>query len=332
MEELQQGNENQKPSLPVTEWSVNCALYVDPCTGQADLKFYADSINSNLGGFFLASLVCGNEGEYSKRLTWGGNSTMWYKNIQYSGIASEPHGSHPLYQKDEIQALRDRNPSMVPIISFGGAKNVPLEVNQTDVDLIVAEYESVISNYGFTYLDMNFEASIISNHDALTRHIKAMTQLRKKHPDLRISYTLSAYPCGFNDPDGKWFVNELAKNEIVPDVIQPMLMYMGDPKKDQYDVAMDTLTAVIADVKKTSWGWTESQIKDRLGLCPMFGKSDAVWTLEDQQKLLKLAQDWNVAVMSGWYVNMDASTGFKYSKIAAQYTRKKYPTPPPASR
>jgi chitinase len=333
MEELQQDNESQNPLLPVTGWGVDSAPFVDCCATQSlDLIGYPDHIPS-IGGFSLGFLVCGSD-DLVGRLTWGGKPVIWYKEKEYSGIASEPHGNLPLYLKEEIQALRDRVPSIVSIISVGGASGVPLEVCETSVPKIVNEYKTMLQNYGFTHLDMNFEDSIIHIPDALGRNIEAVKQLLAWKQDLRISYTLQVDTNGFNS-DGKEFLKNLAGHEIVPDVIQPMLMYMGPTPvgKSEYDQCVSALDAVIKDVKNAWTKWTTQQIWDKLGLCPMFGKQieQEIFTIDDMTKLLGLAQRQNVAMMSGWNVNHDSQgtpvTGtpqkpFQFSQIAAQYHRR----------
>lgn len=93
-----------------------------------------------------------------------------------------------------VKALRANGGDV--IISFGGAIGQELGVVTTDVDKLVAKYQSVIDMYGIRWADFDIEGAATNDLVSIDRRTKALKKLKEANPGLKISYTLPVFPTG----------------------------------------------------------------------------------------------------------------------------------------
>ena len=90
-----------------------------------------------------------------------------------------------------------RNSGLVDLaISFGGVDQT-LNVAEPayfilDISKLVSVYQTVIDQFKPTMIDFNIEQESFANQDVLNRRIKALIEIRKNNPELKISLTLPA--------------------------------------------------------------------------------------------------------------------------------------------
>lgn len=279
---------------PTGRWDVPSAPFLDLCRYPSPR--IADYTAAGAKGLFLGFAVAGKHEATRGRLTWGGNQEMWDSVSQEgsSGIVAES-----TYKLAEIRAMQSQG--FTPILSIGGAAGGPIEQDVTDVDAIVAEYEEVLDQYGLSHLDFDFEGGVEHDGPAMARHVQAITKLLARRPGLRYSYTLSVNTFGFNS-GGKNLLSTLAKGGLRPHAIQGMLMEMGELSQDRWEVARRSTEAMVVDIRNAGFGWTDTEIWQRIGMCPMYGRNNdgTKFTLDHMRLLVEFAREHDVAVVSGW--------------------------------
>lgn len=297
------------------DWTMRRAVFID-YTAYPTPQVSRYSAQSGLTGYFLGFVVARPGGD--KKVYWGGNSSIVDSNADTSVDASA--GTFPGdatisgYGKQDIQALRAMGGDV--ILSFGGASNVPLEMEETNIDRMVDIYDQVIRNYGLTHIDFDFEGAMMHNTAAQDRHVAVMADLLMSHPTLQISYTLPVDGApgsleGFND-GGVNFLKKLEENDIQPSLINGMLMEFGQSSpSDAYECCVIGLEGMYRQIKTIFTQWSDEKIWRRMGACPMFGRHNngKIFTLEHQRQLVEFATEKNLGCLSGWDATRDANQG-----------------------
>ncbi|WP_342170132.1 fibronectin type III domain-containing protein [Rickettsia endosymbiont of Seladonia tumulorum] len=296
--------------------------------------------STNLKGYFLGFITAAtdkNTGEV--KACWGGNLSMsdGNDNQQYEGdvIVSD-------YYKSYISGIREKNGDI--ILSFGGASNEPIEGPITDIKQIVDIYLKAIKNYDLTAIDFDFEGGFLAHNEALDRHIVAITEVIKAHPELKVSYTLPVDGApglmGFN-ANGVIFLNKLYEAGITPSLVNCMSMEFGQGSSSNLfecarlslegDAANDTDGNRKGAIKQLKEIWTNlstEQIYKMTGLMYAKHLNGKVNTVEDQAEINKyFIGAKGLGNVSGWDASLDMDPakgggGYSvgdYSKVVAQY-------------
>lgn len=279
-------------------WDVPRAPFVDYMAWpNPHISRYGEQ--SGLDGFMLGFLVANPQ----RKLAWGGLAGEEWQADKSS------HG------KTDIAAFRSQGGKVV--ISAGGASGEPIEAAEENVQKIVAEYEGVIANYQLTHLDFDFEGGFMENAAAHQRHVSALSEVLRKHPKLKISYTLPADAqltegsAGFS-PSGLRFLTTIAESGIQPGLINGMLMEFGqNSPPDAGECTIIGLRAMHAQVAILWPQWSQEKVWNRLGACPMFGYhiNGKCFTLDHMRRLVEFAHEHKLGSLSGWDATRDHNQG-----------------------
>ncbi|GAB3146364.1 hypothetical protein GCM10027290_27970 [Micromonospora sonneratiae] len=280
------------------DWDAPRAPFVDyTAWPNPQLDRYAEQ--SGLDGFFAGFLVAKPGGD--RKVYWGGFDSL--------GDATTSD-----FGRDDFAAFRAQRGTVV--VSFGGASNVPLEEEETDVARIAGTYQAIMANYQVTHLDFDFEGSFIHNDAGQERHVAAISQVLAAHPTVKLSYTLPADGApgsleGFND-GGVRLLHRLADAGIQPSLINGMLMEFGQTSPpDAYQCCVIALNGMFTQISAAWPHWSRDRVWRRIGACPMFGRNinGKVFTLENMRQLVGFAREHNLGCLSGWDATRDHNQG-----------------------
>jgi chitodextrinase len=190
------------------------------------------------------------------------------------------------------------------IISFGGALGQELALDCTDAASLQAAYQSVISKYSVSKIDIDIEGGATSDQASITRRDQALKALKAANPGLVVSYTLPVLPTGLINT-GVNILTSAKADGLALDVVNVMAMDYGSAVDNGAQMGLDATDAAVA---------TESQIQAAgltatVGVTPMVGVNDTnteVFMLSDAQTLLNFANSHSyITRLSIWSVGRD---------------------------
>ncbi|MFJ1605466.1 chitinase [Streptomyces sp. NPDC088253] len=202
------------------------APYFEAWTGESPAALAAESGNKYLTMAFLQTAAAGSCTAY-----WNGASTQ--------PIAKATFGR-------DIAAIQARGGNVIP--SFGGysadTTGTELADSCTDVDSIASVYESLVTAYGVTRIDLDIEADSINNTAGIDRRNKAIAKVERwaerTGRGVQFSYTLPTTTTGLA-PNGVALLRNAVDNGARVDVVNIMTFDYWDGAT--HDMAADTRTA-----------------------------------------------------------------------------------------
>ncbi|MEU4804004.1 carbohydrate binding domain-containing protein [Actinosynnema sp. NPDC023587] len=215
----------------------------------------------------------------------------------------------------EINALRANGGDAIP--SFGGytADHTGTEIADscTDVAKIAAAFQSVITTYDVSRLDLDIEVEALDNAAGIDRRNKAikMTQdwAAANGRTIQFSYTLPTTPTGLA-PSGLAVLRNAVTNNARIDVVNLMTFDYYDGR--QHQMAEDTKTAAqgLVDQLATLWpGKTEAQRWAMVGVTEMIGVDDYGPSETFHVADARTVYDWAIAkginTLSFWALQRD---------------------------
>jgi Glycosyl hydrolases family 18 len=240
-------------------------------------------------------------GKTSCTLGWNGSRTLT--------VASGAFGS-------DIAALRGLSGDVIP--SFGGwsADQGGTEIGDSckDVNAIAAAYESVVTTYGVTRLDMDIEGRSLTKPDGIDRRNKAIKILQDwaaaTGRTVEIQYTLPTSRSQL-EPSGLAVLQNAVANGARVDLVNPMVFdYYDRAGTDMGDSAITALTGLHGQLAtlypaKTSaqvWAMEAATIMNGLDDYPRKTESTSV---ADAQQVLAFAQGNGMRALSMWAIQRD---------------------------
>lgn len=189
-------------------------------------------------------------------------------------------------------------------ISFGGASGSELGTVCTSVASLTAAYDKVVTAFNLKRADFDIEGAALPDAAANTRRAQAIAALQKKHPDLKVSFTLPVLPTGLT-PDGVKLVSDAKANGVAVDAVNIMAMDYGPPSSAMGDLAIQAATSTEAQLRAaldvpSAW--------NRLAVTPMIGVNDVVtetFTLADAARVAEFASSKGLAWTAMWSANRD---------------------------
>jgi hypothetical protein len=217
-------------------------------------------------------------------------------------------GNIPMSQNfygDQIAAIRQRGGDVV--CSFGGADGTEIAMTQKDPAALAAQYQAVIDQYKFTWLDFDIEGDNLEKH-ADANHLRntALAMLQKKYPNLIISYTLPVDPDGISDASQKVLADAKAQGVVVHSA-NIMVMYFGkkfvSTGRGEGQLGIDSALKARSQIQPI-----DPNIQ--IGLCPCIGTNGnhkEIFTVADAKVLRGFADktDW-ICSLSFWSMNRDS--------------------------
>ncbi|URM99969.1 hypothetical protein LUW76_39790 [Actinomadura madurae] len=152
--------------------------------------------------------------------------------------------------------------------------------------------------------DFDIEGAALPATAANTRRAQAIAALQKKHPDLKVSFTLPVLPTGLTQ-DGVGLVENARANGVAIDAVNIMAMDYGPPSSAMGDLAVQAATSTEAQLRTaldvpSAWS--------RLAVTPMIGVNDVVtetFTVDDAAQVAAFAADKGLAWTAMWSANRD---------------------------
>jgi hypothetical protein len=216
----------------------------------------------------------------------------------------------------DLASLRTLGGDIIP--SFGGfsADNGGTELADscTNVASIAAAYESVITTYDVSRLDMDVEAKSLSNPAGIDRRNKAIKMVEDwataNGRPLQISYTLPVEPAGLESNGLAVLQNAVADNARV-DVVNIMTFDYYDHVTTQMGAAaISAAQGLHAQLATLYPSMTSAQLWAMEGNTIMPGiddypKKTEVTTVADAGQLLAFAQANGIGTLSSWAIQRD---------------------------
>jgi len=208
--------------------------------------------------------------------------------------------SSNLYLND-INSLRAQGGDV--ILSFGGAAGTELGQACSTVAALQAAYQSVITKYNLTWIDLDIEGAAIADGASIDRRNKAIRGLQAANPNLRVSYTLPVNPTGL-DGNGTNLLSNAKANGVRVDVVNVMAMDYGSCGIDMGAAATNAASGTRNQI--ASLGMSSS-----VGVTPMTDVNDTtceVFSTANSQSLINFAQaNGFVRLLAYWAIGRDAS-------------------------
>jgi len=234
----------------------------------------------------------------------------------WNGDKSQPIG--PSAYGSQIAALQASGGNVIP--SFGGysADQGGTEIADSckDVNLIAQAYESVITTYHVTRLDMDVEARSLNNTAGIDRRNKAIALTEQWAAGmgipLQIQYTLPVEPQGL-ESNGEAVLQNAVSESARVDSVNIMVFDYYQRKAGTVDMGAAAQSA--AENTHTQLGsifpsLTSAQLWQMEGLTMLpgiddFPKKTEVTSLDDARTMLGVAQDNGLNFLSIWAIQRD---------------------------
>jgi hypothetical protein len=224
--------------------------------------------------------------------------------ISSGGCTAAWNGDTPLSSNlylSDINSLRATGGDV--IISFGGAAGIELGQACTSVAALQAAYQSVITKYNLSWIDLDIEGAAIADAASVNRRNQAIRALQVANPNLRVSYTLPVTPSGL-DGNGTNLLSNARSNGARVDVVNVMAMDYGPCGLDMGAAAINAANGTRNQI--ASLGMSSS-----VGVTPMTDVNDVtceVFTTANSQSLVNFARANNfVRLLAYWAIGRDTS-------------------------
>jgi hypothetical protein len=259
----------------------------------------------------------------------------------------------------EIAALQAAGGDAIP--SLGGytadTTNTELADSCTDVSKIAAGFESLITTYNISRIDLDVEVDSLTNTAGIDRRNKAIKMTEDwaaaNGRGIQFSYTLPTTPTGLDT--GYNVLSNAVSNGARIDVVNLMTFDYYD--NQQHDMAKDTQTAVSGLVNQLGQlypGKTEAQRYAMVGVTEMPGRDDygtggetgpaEIFTVANATTVYNWAVSKGINLLSFWALQRDnggcPGTGgndscsgitqntWDFSHVFAPFTSGSTPPPP----
>jgi hypothetical protein len=215
----------------------------------------------------------------------------------------------------DITAIRSHGGDVIP--SFGGYSadhgGTDIADSCTNVALIAAAYEKVITTYDVTRIDLDVEDKSLTNSAGITRRNQAVAQVEAwaaaNGRTIQFSYTLPSTTSGL-DSGGTKVLTDAAANGVRVDVANIMTFDYYDGAS--HEMATDTETAgtgLVGQLAKIFPSKTSAQLWAMVGITEMIGIDDygaaETFTTADAATVLKWAQSKGISTLSYWALERD---------------------------
>ncbi|MBV9792666.1 MAG: chitinase [Actinobacteria bacterium] len=237
--------------------------------------------------------------------------------LTWNGDATEPIPGTTF--ASDIASLQRRGGNVIPSFGGYGADSTGTEIADscTDVNAIAADYEAVITTYHVTRLDMDVEASSLTNTAGIARRNQALKLVEqwaaRRHQRLQVQYTLPVEPTGLTASDLAVLQNAAATGTRV-DVVNIMTFdYYLASEPSPLPMGADAISAATNTHAQLATVYPHASSAQRWaleGITMMPGIDDypggtEVTHLSDAQQVLTFARSHGLALLSIWAIQRD---------------------------
>ena len=238
--------------------------------------------------------------------------------------------AYTLPQADQALALSSRiaqvqQDGQQPIVSFGGQAHTSLDVACTGVSRLTAAYQSVISRYQLSTIDLDIEGAALTDFAAEQRRASAVASLEQTasaaHRPLGVWLTLPVEPSGLQD-SALSVIESMLQDHVSVTGINVMTMDFarapadGSTMLQSVQAALDATHAQLANLfPRYGIRLRSQQIWQRLGATVMIGQNDIRgenFTVSDAQGLARYAAVTHLGRISMWSLNRDSQCGSSF--------------------
>jgi len=208
-----------------------------------------------------------------------------------------------------------------PIVSFGGQANTSLDMACSTVSQLTAAYQSVISAYNLTAIDLDIEGTALDNAAAEERRAQAIAGLEHADPSLQVWLTLPVEPSGLQD-DAISVIESMLSDRVSIAGINVMTMDFstapagGGSMLPQVEAALNATHAQLVGLyPRYGIDLRSQQIWQRMGATPMIGQNNIQgenFTISDAKGLVSFASRVHLGRISMWSLNRDSQCGVAF--------------------
>ena len=281
------------PVLPMP--SHVSAPYFETWTGESPAAEAAASGNKYLTLAFLQTEAPGSCTAY-----WNGDTTQ--------PISKSVLGS-------DIATIQRRGGNVIPSFGGGAASGAGTDIADscTSVDSIAKVYESLVTTYGVTRIDLDVEGDSIKNTAGVDRRNKAIAQVQswaqRTGHNVQFVYTLPSFNTGLEYPGTDLLENAIANGAKV-DVVNVMTFDYWDGL--DHDMAADTEQAgasLHAQLAALYPSKSSAQLWNMIGVTEMIGIDDfgpnETFTTADAITVENWAVEKKINALSFWALQRD---------------------------
>lgn len=231
----------------------------------------------------------------------------------WNGTASQPIG--PQSFGGDIATIQAHGGNVIP--SFGGytadTTDTELADSCTSVPAIAAVYESLITTYHISRIDLDVEANSLTNTAGINRRNEAIAQTEAwaaaRHLRIDFSYTLPTFPTGLTSSGLAVLQNAVADGARISTVnLLTFDYYFGTAQ----DMLADTETAAAGLFSQLQTLYPDAsarQLWHMIGVTEMPGIDDfgpdETFSTADATVLLHWAEQQGIGLLSFWALQRD---------------------------
>lgn len=231
----------------------------------------------------------------------------------WNGDATEPIS--PANFGSDIAAIQARGGNVIP--SFGGftadTTGTELADSCTDVQAIAGVFESLITTYHVSRIDLDVEGDSLNNTAGIDRRNKAIALTEawaaRRHLQIEFSYTLPTLPTGLTAPGIAILQNAIANGARIDTVnLLTFDYFIGTAQ----DMLADTVTAAdgLFGQLQALYPWANAwQLWHMVGITEMPGIDDfgpdETFPAADAFPLLQWADRQGIGLLSFWALQRD---------------------------
>ena len=237
-------------------------------------------------------------------LTWNGDSTEPIPGTSFAA---------------DIATLQRHGGNVIASFGGYGADSGGTEIADscTDVGAIAADYEAVITTYHVTRLDMDVEASSLTNTTGISRRNEAIKLVEEwaahRRLPLQVQYTIPVLPSGLTASGIAVLQNAVATGTRI-DVVNIMTFdYYLASEPAPLDMGAEALSAAQAahtqlaalyPAASSARLWAMEGITLMPGIDDYPGKTE-ITSLADARQVLGFAREHGLALLSIWAIQRD---------------------------
>ncbi|HEY1832444.1 MAG TPA: chitinase [Acidimicrobiales bacterium] len=191
-------------------------------------------------------------------------------------------------------------------VSFGGADGTKLGVVCPNATALMGAYQTVISAYDLSAIDVDIEGIEYASAAARSRVIIALAALQRRDPHLEISITFQVYRSGLG-ADGKSMIRHAAALQFQP-YAWTIMTFDLQPAVSNMAAATERLTGDLAQVMAKAYRESSAQAYAHMGISSMNGDTDIggeTVSVSAFGQILAFAEQKHLARVSFWAVNRD---------------------------
>jgi cellulose synthase/poly-beta-1,6-N-acetylglucosamine synthase-like glycosyltransferase len=215
------------------------------------------------------------------------------------------------------------------VVSFGGQANTSLDVACSTVGQLTSAYQSVISAYNLTAIDLDIEGAALDNAAAEQRRAQAIANLEHANPSLQVWLTLPVEPSGLQD-NAISVITAMLQDRVSIAGINIMTMDFSQAPADdgsmlpQVEDALNATHAQLASLyPRYGIKLRSQQIWQRMGATPMIGENNIEgenFTTAAAKGLASFASRVHLGRISMWSLNRDSQCGVAFPESVLSNT------------